>query len=278
MKALIVLTLTLNSILPAIQGATLDAEALKVWTDYITAADLRMKSRLSGERPFLWIDEPSDRRQRVAAGETVIAPAIGNGLRNGPNVLIHHWMGAIFIPHGTLRQLTSILHAYDRYKDFYRPFVAESRVCATRPTGREFALILQYRTMFGSYAYELEYVAREYVVNEWRRYSIVNTPVVREITGYRTAAERALPPGTGTGFVWRLHTISRYEQRENGVYLELEALALTRNIPGPLRWMVSPLVKRMSMDSLEAALLKTRNATHAMNTMTEVLAARPWVM
>jgi hypothetical protein len=44
------------------------------------------------------------------------------------------------------------------------------------------------------------------------------------------------------------------------VYLELEALGLTRDIPFSLRWLVSPVVKHVSADSLETSLRQTRDA------------------
>jgi hypothetical protein len=278
MKGLIVLTAALIAPLRVLPAAVLDADALRAWMDYVNTADLRMKPRLQGQLPFLWTDESADRRRRVAAGDTVIAPATDNGFRNAPNALIHHWIGAVFIPHATLQQLAATLHSYGRYKDFYRPFVVDSKVCPNAAADQEFTLVLQYRTMFGSFAYETRYTVREYLVDERRRYSISDTPLVREIVAYGAAGERALPSGTGTGFVWRLHTIARYEQRDGGVYLELEALALTRGIPGPLRWMVTPMVKRMSINSMEAALIKTRNAARAVNTVTEVMAAHPGTM
>jgi hypothetical protein len=275
MKGLIVLTLALNAGSPFLAGATLDPEALRVWNDYVTAADLRMQPRLRGQVPFLWTDESADRRRRVDAGETVIAPIAIDGFKNAPNALIHHWIGAVLIPHGTLQQLAGTLHAYDRYKEFFRPFIAESRFGASTASGQEFSLIFQYRTMFGTFVYEARYATRDFPVDDRRRYSIANTTLVRQIEGYGTSWERPLPPGSGAGFVWRLHTIARYQQRDNGVYLELEALALTRNIPGALRWAVAPLVKRMSMNSMEAALLKTRSAVRETNPVADLLAAKP---
>jgi len=49
-----------------------------------------------------------------------------------------------------------------------------------------------------------------------------------------------LPDGTGSGYVWRLHSIARYEQREGGVDLELEAIALTRDIPASVSMVRKP--------------------------------------
>lgn len=259
-RVLLGLVFVLEGTSAFLQGAVLNAETLRAWRAYVATADARMKPRLTGQLPFLWTDESAERRRRVLAGQTVIAPAIGDGFKNVPQGLIHHWIGAVFIPNATIRQLLTVMHQYDRYKDFYQPFVADSRLCSAASSNQEFSMIFQYRFMFGSLVVESRYLSRDFPVDEQRHYSIANTVRVQEIDAYGTAAERRLPPGTGAGFVWSLHSISRYEQRDGGVYLETEALALSRAIPGALRWFVGPLVKRMSIGSLDAALQKTRDA------------------
>src|SRR5215469_12457635 len=81
-----------------IQAAELDPEPLRVWNEYIAGADQKIKLRLNGQLPFLWTDESAERKRRVLAGETVIAPVIANGSKNAALGLIHDWMGAMFIP------------------------------------------------------------------------------------------------------------------------------------------------------------------------------------
>lgn len=82
----------------------------------------------------------------------------------------------------------------------------------------------------------------------------------QEIMGYGHSGERLLPPDQGNGFIWRLHSIARYEERDGGVYLELEVLALTREILASLRWFVNPVVSHLSIISLRTALRQTREA------------------
>ncbi|MBV9504171.1 MAG: hypothetical protein JO323_04110, partial [Acidobacteriia bacterium] len=83
---------------------------------------------------------------------------------------------------------------------------------------------------------------------------------IREIQGYGHPDERLLPPNTGSGFIWRIRSITRYEERDGGVYLELEAMALTRDIPASVAWMVKPVVNHLSTNSLMATLRQTHDA------------------
>ena len=102
--------------------------------------------------------------------------------------------------------------------------------------------------------------AQHFPVNARRAYGIADMKQLREIEEYGHPGEHALPVDTGHGFIWRLHDITRYEERDGGVYLEVEAIALTRDIPSSLRWLVAPIVKHLSFDSLETMLRQTRDA------------------
>src|SRR5579862_8682126 len=90
---------------------------------------------------------------------------------------------------------------------------------------------------------------------------------VREIQGYRHSDERLLPPDTGNGFIWRIRSMARWEERDGGVYLELEAIALTRDIPSSLAWLVNPVVNHLSINSLRTTLRQTRDAVMSRGTL-----------
>ncbi len=239
----------------------LQPDTLKAWDDYIRSADTRMQTRVDGQRPFLWTDEAPDRGARLQRGEILVAPVVERGTRTVAGGLIHDWLGAAFIPHATIEGLLAVVHDYGRYKEFYRPVVADSK--RARVHGRwirSFSMVWQHRVLLINAAMEGQYQARDFALDERRGYNIANTTQVREIESYGKNGEYLLPPGQGNGFIWRLHSIARYEERDGGVYLELEAVALTRSIPPSLRWLVSPVVSRLSIDSLATSLRQTRDA------------------
>jgi hypothetical protein len=96
---------------------------------------------------------------------------------------------------------------------------------------------------------------------------------MREIEAYGKSGERFLTPNEGSGYIWRMHSIARFQERDGGVYLELEAIALTRDIPGSLRWLVSPVVNHLSINSLTTTLRQTRDAVHSASTKPEMIAS-----
>jgi len=156
--------------------------------------------------------------------------------------------------------LLAVVHDYGRYKEFYKPVVADSKVLACTETDQKFSMVWQHRVLLINAAIEGQYQARDFAIDARRGYNIANTTQVREIEGYGRSGEYLLPPGQGSGFIWGMHSIARYEERDGGVYLELEAIALTRTIPASLRWIVSPVVNHLSINSLVTSLHQTRDA------------------
>ena len=240
----------------------LQTETLKAWDEYIRSADLRMQSRPDGPTSFLWTDEAADRRQRIGRGEIQVEPVLRHGTKKVPNGLIHDWIGGVFIPGATIENLSAVIHDYNRYKDIYRPVVVDSKRLSCTATEQRFSMLLQRKVLFVTAAIEGEFRAREVRLDSQHGYYVADAIQLQEIENYGRPGERLLPPGTGHGYMWRLHSIARYEWRDGGVYFELEAIALTRDIPASLRWMVSSTVNHLSINGLMTTLQQTRDAVN----------------
>jgi hypothetical protein len=247
-----------------LSAVELQPGTLKAWDDYIRNADSLIQLRLAGQRPFLWSDELSNRNLPLRRGEILVAPVVGRGSQSVANGLIHDWIGAVFIPNATIASLLTVIHDYDRYKDFYQPVVAESQTLACTESDQRFSMVWRRRVLLINAAMESQYQSHDFVVDGRRGYSIVSTTQVREIEDAGRSSEHLLPPGQGSGYIWRLHSIARYEERDGGVYLELQAIALTRDIPSSLKWLVSPVVNHLSVNSLTTSLQQTRAAVNTL--------------
>ena len=238
-----------------LQPATAEA-----WQDYVRHAAERMQARLDGREPFLWVDEVPERALRARHGEIVVAPAAGAGTQTVPNGLIHDWVGAAFIPNATIESLLAVVHDYDRYKETYKPVVTDSRLINAGASDQEFSMIWQHRAMFVNAAMRGSYRAQDFSLGPHRWYGVVDATTLQQIEDYGRPGEHLLPPDTGRGFIWRAHSISRYEERDGGVYLELEAIVLSRDIPSSMQWLVNPIVNHLSINSLTTTLRQTRQA------------------
>jgi hypothetical protein len=69
-----------------------------------------------------------------------------------------------------------------------------------------------------------------------------------------------MPPGKDNGFLWRLNSYWRFFETGRGVYVQCEAVSLTRDIPTGLHWLIAPFIESIPKESLEFTLRSTRTA------------------
>jgi hypothetical protein len=248
-----------------INAATLQLqpETLKGWENYLDQAQAKFNSRLQASNRFLWLDEDPKRPSRLRHGQIEVAPIRGRGFDRIPNGLVHDWIGAMFIPNASIDEVVSLLSDYDRYKAIFHPEVIDAKLLAHSTEGDEFSLKLVNTVLFTRAGVDMQCLGRSVRLDHNRAYSTSYTTRVNEIRNYGRPDERELAPDTGDGFVWRLYSTTRFEQRDGGVYLETETIALTRDIPSSLKFLVVPVVKRLSRNSLALSLQKTRDAVHS---------------
>ena len=243
-----------------LQAADLKPETVTAWNAYVQTAQSRMTARLSGGQKFLWADEDPARLQRVRNGAVEVAPVAARGFQSVPGGLIHDWTGSAFVPHASIPEALAILRDYDRYKSFYGPMVVDSRCIENLPDGDRFAMRWVHKAMFVTASMDTEYRSQIARPDDHRAFMIAYTTKIQEIANYGRPDEHLLAPDTGSGFLWRLFSIARYEERDGGVYVEVEAIALTRDIPAAVRGIVQHVVTKMSRNALILSLTQTRQA------------------
>jgi len=235
-------------------GAELKQETLDAWDLYIHVANVRMQNRAKGH--FLWIDESPHRASRVHSGEIVVSPMDGHSPQAVPSGLIHHWIGGAFIRSARLTDVIGVVRSYDRYKDFYKPTVVDARTLSQDAAEDRFSMMIADKTLFAKRAVESDCRSRFVEIDSHKWYSVTETTRLQEFVG-----DRPIRDGEASGYLWRMFTLSRYEERDGGVYVETEAIALSRPIPSMLKMLVEPIVNRVSKAALTATLEQTRDAT-----------------
>jgi hypothetical protein len=249
-------------------GASLKPETVNAWDEYVRNARIRIEQRLKGDSPFLWIDGSPEKSARVLRRQIVVAPMSPQVPEKVPDGLVHDWIGAAFIPHADISDVLQVIRDYSRYSEFYSPTVLEAKALATSKTMDRFSMVLMNKALFSRIALEGNYQTSYVRLNDRRIYSVSFTTRMREIAEYGSPEQHLLPDNEGTGLIWRAFNVTRFEERNGGVYIETEVIALSRDIPGALRWIAEPLVRRTSRDALTTALRQTRDAVQC------VLAAR----
>jgi hypothetical protein len=248
---------------PALSNAIdLKPETLQAWDAYVRAAKMRMEERARGQAPFLWVDEERELAQRVRAGEVLVEPGGGDSPHPVPRGLIHDWIGAVFVPKAKLDDVMGVLDDYGRYKDFYRPMVVKSKLLAQTHDHEKVTLLMVQKAYSVTAAVETDNEVDIARLDADRAYSFSASVRVQEIADYGKPGEHALPEDHGPGYVWRMFTVTRVEQRDDGVYVEMELMGLSRGIPWAFRWLIQPLAERLPRNILRAILKETRDAVN----------------
>jgi hypothetical protein len=217
----------------------------------------------SRQSPFLWVDQEPDRLERVRGGEMVVSSVGHQNPKPVPSGLIHDWMGATFIPDSTLDNVLSAVRDYGNYKQFYKPTVVDSKLLGTDGACDKYSMRVVNKETVAETALDMEYETCYFQTDERRWYSTTRTTRVQEIRHYGKANEQELPPNQGSGYIWRLYSIAKFEQRDGGIYVEVEAIALSRDIPVAVRWIVNPIVRRVSRNSMLISLQQTQEAVRS---------------
>lgn len=240
---------------------TLKPRTLGVFDDYIRAAEDAMQPSISGRGAFLWSDLNAQRAQQVRRGQVIAQLWAGDGPVKIPNGLIHDWVGAVFAPGIGVDQVLSLVQNYDNHKNIYQPEVIDSRLVSRE--NNQFKIFLRLLkkkiiTVVLDTDHDVEYSALE--AKRW--YCRSHTTRIAEVEDAGSAKERVLEPDTGYGFLWRLYSYWKFDEKagSHGVHIECRAISLTRDIPLGLGWMIDPIVRKLPQDSLIHTLECTAKA------------------
>jgi hypothetical protein len=249
-------------ILPALLLASSGAVAAELKPQTSAAFDeviRQTEQRLEQRKPFLWAEESPSRLQRVLDGALVVEPSGAKAIRPVPDGLVHDWTGAVFLPGVSLEKTLALVRDYDHHELYYKPEVVDARVL--RHDGNDYLIFMrllkkQIITVVLDTEHEVHYTQVD--PKRWRSRS--RTTKISEVEHPGKSDERVLPPGTGEGFLWRLNSYWRFEERNGGTVVECQAVSLSRDIPTGLGWLIEPVIRKLPRESLENTLRETRAA------------------
>jgi hypothetical protein len=251
--------------LPA-RAAELKPETVAAFNQYVRVAEAQMEADRENGR-FLIVDGlPESLRQQ--ANEHLQQRKIyiaeirvredGRSIHI-PTGLVHHWAAVIFIPGATLPETLAVLEDYNHHQDIYQPDVRRSKLLERHRNESKIYLQLFNRsritavlnanfdvtdTQFGSTQYEIA----------------ARSTRIAEVADTGEPNEHELPVGHDHGYMWRLNSYWRVEEKDGGVYVQNESIALSRGVPPILAWFVNPLMKSIPRNVLFHLLTDTREA------------------
>jgi hypothetical protein len=256
----------------ALNAATIDASELKPHTvkafqHYDELTEARIRGELSTPGQFLAIDSlPESQREewisRLKSGQVYIQTL--NTKDNDrkieiPDGLVHHWLAIGFIPHARLQQVIDVVQDYPHQADIFKPDVQRAELLSR--DGEHFHVYFRfYRHAIVTAVYNTQFDIDFTQSDPTHEYSFARAVRIAEIRNPGEKDESERPVGNDRGYLWRLDLYTRYLETDEGVYVQIEFLGLSRGVPAVFAWLVNPYIKSVPRDYLTNYIGKLRTA------------------
>ena len=217
--------------------------AIASFNNYARVVESRLAEQHRTPDHFLSVN--STDRTRLRSGELLIENLLPTA---PPDALLHHWRATVFVPNVTPADFERLLRDFTAYPHNFAPQIVSATVLNRTPTDTLLRLRTRQHhviTVVLDTTCDVTFAS----LDAAHGYSISRSTRVDEIT-----------PIGDNGFLYRLNTYWSYEQRDGGLYLQIESLSLTRNIPHGLAWAVQPYLESIPRESLVFTLTSARNA------------------
>lgn len=231
---------------------------------YVKKVESRLAQQHSSPNGFLaGVVSRSTNQARLERGDLIIEQLTSGKDGELPGALLHHWRGTAFVPGATAADFEREMKEFSAYPQVYSPQIVRASVLSPRadPVLNHFTATMRIRqkhviTVVMDTTYDVTYGR----LDAQHGYSISRSKEINEIADAGTAKEHALTPSEEHGFLWRLNTFWSYEERDGGLYIQIESISLTRGIPAGLAWIIRPFVESVPRESLEFTLRATCRA------------------
>jgi len=241
-------------------AADLMPETKRAFDRYVQLTEQRLDHNRSA-RDFLYAKPSVEQRARLRGGSVIIQPqeTLDNGKSiDVPGGLIQDWIGLLFIPRATIAQVRTVLQDYPSYKQFYQPEVIDSRLLAHNDDQYDMMLRLKKKqivTIILNANYHVVYGA----IDASHMYVNSRSTRIAEVKDPGGSLTDEQPVGHDDGYLWALNSYWRFEEADGGVYAQLEAVSLSRDLPFGL-WWLKGFLQKFPKESMEATLRGTKRA------------------
>ncbi len=248
-----------------VRATELKPETVAAFDRYVAASEARMAEQ-SRANQFLIVDRLPDAQRKAAYDqlkrgqiyiEEMHAEEDHHPIRV-PSGLIHNWVGVMFLPKGTLSEVVAVLNDYDHEPEIYKPEIRRAKLISQN--GNELKVYQQLYTKS-----LLTVVLNGYFdvvvtpLGSTRNESVSHSTRITEVMDWDGPNEHESPEGENHGYMWRLNSYWRIEEKDGGVYIQNESISLSRTVPPLLAWLINPLTKSIPRNVLRNMLTDTKD-------------------
>src|SRR5580698_9197827 len=215
--------------------------AVAAFNTYAHTVESRLAQQHSSPNTFLVLPTDPAQLARLRSGQLIIEPVTTPA---APDALLHHWRATAFVPNATPADFARLLQNFSAYPHNFAPQIVSTTVLSRTPTDT----IARLRTR------------QHHIITVVLDTTVASLDPAHAYSISRSTRIDQVSPSGDDGFLYRLNTYWTYEQRDGGLYLQIESLSLTRSIPHGLAWAVQPYLESIPRESLVFTLTSARNA------------------
>jgi len=210
--------------------------AIAAFNAYVSALEARLAQQHRSPQTFV-----------IPNGQTTVierlTPATGSDL---PGAQLHHWRGTAFVLGANAAAFEHLLRDFKSYPQLFAPQVLNAEVLSSQPDHLVASMRVRQKhvlTVVLDTTYDVTFAR----LDPHDGSSISRSTHIYEIDDAGRATE-------DHGFLWRLNTYWTFEERDGGLYIQIESVSLSRSIPTGLAWAIRPYVDSVPRESLEFTL------------------------
>ena len=229
--------------------------AVARFNDYVGRVEMRLAAQHKSTKDFL---APVD-WARVKNGDVVLEHLTPATTKELPGALLQDWRGTAFVPGAKGEDFERVMRNFDTFPQIYSPEVLKASTRTLGANHYQVAMRVRQQHIL-TVVMDMTYDTTFGRLDPQHGYSLSRSTQIAEIDAAGTATERVLSADEQHGYLWHLNNYWSYEERDGGLYIQVESVSLSRSAPKGLGWMIGPFIESVPRESLEFTLRATRDA------------------
>lgn len=247
--------LTLFSMASILVAEVPTPAAVTGFNDYVGQVETRLAQEHRSAEGFL---PPAD-TARVKNGDVVLEHLTPAATKEMAGALLQDWRGTAFVPGAKGADFERVMRNFAVFPQIYSPEVLSASVPLHEGNHYHVAMRVKQQHII-TVVLDMTYDQTFGKLDPQHGYSVSRSMKITEIDAAGTAKERAMSADEDHGYLWRLNNYWSYEERDGGLYIQVESVSLSRAVPKGLGWAIGPFVNSVPRESLEFTLKATRDA------------------
>ncbi len=254
-KLTVVCGLLLFMVAPRLLLGEPTSAEVAAFNSYCRSVESRLVQQHGSRRAFLATvaSDPRSAEARLHQGELIVERLTPPASADCPGAMLHHWRGTVFAPGAKAADFERLMRDFNSYPQNFSPQVLQAKVLTQDGDHMQAWMRVRQHHVI-AVVMDTTYDITFGHLDMQHGYSISRSTRIAEIASPGTHAEHALNAEEEHGFLWRLNSYWSYEERDGGLYLQIEAVSLTRSVPSGLGWAIEPYLESIPRESMEFTL------------------------